>query len=304
MARVLITGCSTGFGRASAIELKRRGHEVVATARQSETLADLNVAERLALDVTDDASVARAMAAAGEVDVLVNNAGITVGGPVELVPLGEVRRLFETNFFGVVRMLQAVLPQMRERGSGVIVNMSSVSGRVSAPLAGFYSASKFALEAVSSSLHFEGARFGIRTVLIEAGFFRTSLSDSGALHGVDGPPYDELDAMLRLANRLRSEAAEGPGVVAIAVADAIENPNTPLPRTRGRRCRAGARRPRLHGRLHVRNHHAPDAQPGLVTMPGARPASKDVTAGFWSALHDRDGDWLAAHPADHLQPLG
>jgi NADP-dependent 3-hydroxy acid dehydrogenase YdfG len=148
MSRVLITGCSSGFGRATAIELKKRGFDVVATARRPETLDDLDVDGRLALDVTDDASVAAAVRAAGDIDALVNNAGIGVSGPVELVPLGEVRRLFETNFFGVVRMIQAVLPQMRARRSGTIVNVSSVSGKVAAPLSGFYAASKFALEAV------------------------------------------------------------------------------------------------------------------------------------------------------------
>src|SRR5271166_5800223 len=113
MARVLITGCSSGFGRATAVELKKRGFEVVATARRPATLEDLDVDVRLALDVTDDASVAAAVSAAGVIDVLVNNAGIGVNGPVELVPLTEVRRLFETNFFGALRLMQAVLPQMR-----------------------------------------------------------------------------------------------------------------------------------------------------------------------------------------------
>ena len=118
MARALITGCSTGFGRATAVELKKRGYEVVATARRPETLADIDVDARLALDVTDDASVAAAVAAAGTIDVLVNNAGIGLGGPIELVPMAEVRRLFETNVFGPLRMMQAVLPQMRARGLG------------------------------------------------------------------------------------------------------------------------------------------------------------------------------------------
>jgi NAD(P)-dependent dehydrogenase (short-subunit alcohol dehydrogenase family) len=225
MARVLITGCSSGFGRATAVELKKRGFEVVATARRPETLEDLDVDARLALDVTDDSSVARVVSAAGAVDVLVNNAGIGVSGPVELVPLAEVRRLFETNFFGVVRMMQAVLPAMRARRSGIIVNVSSVSGKVAAPLSGFYAASKFSLEAVSEATHFEMGHFGIRTVMIEPGYFKTNMSDSGIRYGVDGPPFDELAAATeQMTAALGRNAAPGPEVVAMAIADAIESP--------------------------------------------------------------------------------
>jgi NAD(P)-dependent dehydrogenase (short-subunit alcohol dehydrogenase family) len=227
MARALITGCSTGFGRATAVELKKRGYEVLATARRPETLADLDVDARLALDVTDDASVAKAVSAAGTVDVLVNNAGVGTGGPVELVPMAEVRRVFETNTFGPLRMIQAVLPGMRARGSGTIVNVSSVSGRVSAPLAGVYAASKFALEAMSESLHVEAGHFGIRTIVIEPGFFKTNISESHHDFGVDAPPYDELDVIMsRLETDLGRAAAPGPEVVAVAIADAIESPGS------------------------------------------------------------------------------
>lgn len=230
MTRALVTGCSTGFGRATAVELKKRGFEVVATARRPETLDDLDADARLALDVTDDGSVAAALAAAGEIDVLVNNAGVGVSGPVELVPLTEVRRVFETNFFGAVRMMQAVLPQMRARSGGTIVNVSSVSGKVSAPLGAFYSASKFALEAVSEALHIEAAHFGIRTVIIEPGYFKTAIADSSVAYGVDRPPYDELaEITARMSVQLGRDDAPGPEVVAVAIADAIESPNA-LPR--------------------------------------------------------------------------
>jgi len=223
MARTLITGCSSGFGRATAVELKKRGHQVVATARRPETLDDLDVDARLALDVTDDASVTAAVAAAGTVDVLVNNAGVGMGGPVERVPMAEVRRLFETNVFGPLRLMQAVLPQMRARGRGTIVNVSSVSGRVAAPLSGFYSASKFALEAMSEALHYEAEHFGIHTVIIEPGFFRTNISESHHDYGVDSPPYDELQRLTdHMKAKVGRDAAPGPEVVAIAIADAIE----------------------------------------------------------------------------------
>jgi NADP-dependent 3-hydroxy acid dehydrogenase YdfG len=229
MARALITGCSSGFGRATAVELKKRGFEVVATARRTETLEDLDVDARLALDVTDDASVAAAVSGAGVIEALVNNAGIGVSGPVELVPLAEVRRLLETNFFGAVRMMQAVLPQMRARGAGVIVNVSSISGKVAAPLSGFYAASKFALEAVSEAMYFEMGHFGIRTVVIEPGYFQTNISDSGVRYGVDGPPYRELaNAMEQMTAALGRGEAPGPEVVALAIADAIEKPDAAL----------------------------------------------------------------------------
>jgi len=228
MARALITGCSTGFGRATAVELKKRGYEVVATARRPETIADIDADAHLELDVTDDASVAAAVGAAGTVDVLVNNAGVGTGGPIELVPMTEVRRVFETNTFGPLRMMQAVLPQMRARGSGTIVNVSSVSGRVSAPLGGFYSASKYALEAMSEALHVEGGHFGIRTIVIEPGFFKTNISESHHDFGIDAPPYDELDEIMgRLEAEIGRAAAPGPEVVAIAIADAIESPGGP-----------------------------------------------------------------------------
>jgi NAD(P)-dependent dehydrogenase (short-subunit alcohol dehydrogenase family) len=228
MARALITGCSTGFGRATAVELKKRGYEVVATARRPETIKDIDADAHLALDVTDDDSVARAVAAAGTIDVLVNNAGVGIGGPVELVPMAEVRRVFETNTFGPLRMMQAVLPQMRARRGGTIVNVSSVSGRVSAPLSGFYAASKFALEALSEALHIEAGHFGIHTIVIEPGFFRTNISESHHDYGVDAPPYDELDEIMgKLEAELGRAAAPGPEVVATAIADAIETPGAP-----------------------------------------------------------------------------
>jgi len=229
MARALITGCSSGFGRATAVELKKRGYEVVATARRPETLADLDVEKRLALDVTDDASVSAAVASAGAIDVLVNNAGIGIGGPVELVPIAEVRRIFETNVFGPLRMMQAVLPQMRARGVGTIVNVSSVSGRIAAPLSGFYAASKFALEAMSEALHFEAGHFGIRTIVIEPGFFKTNISESHLDYGVDAPPYDELAEITeKMSAQIGRDSAPGPEVVAAAIADAVESPAPPL----------------------------------------------------------------------------
>ena len=189
MSRVLITGCSSGFGRAAATELTKRGHDVVATARRCETLDDLDVAARLALDVDDAASVRAAVGAAGPLEALVNNAGFGIVGPVESVSLDDARRCMDTNLFGAARLIQAVLPGLRARGGGTIVNVSSIAGRVGAPLSGYYSATKWALEGLSESLHFEVGHFGIRVRIVEPGAFDTdrqksALERSAARHGV------------------------------------------------------------------------------------------------------------------------
>ena len=234
MSRILITGCSTGIGRATALELAGRGHDVIATARRPETLDDLAVARRLALDVDSDASVVAAVRAAGEVDVLVNNAGWEVAGPVEKVGLDHVRAMFETNYFGAVRMIQAVVPQMRERGSGVIVNVSSVAGRVAGPLNGFYAGTKYALEALSESMHYELGHFGIRTLIVEPGAIATKFQDNIRRVGIDDAPYDELFRLWHGATeRLTPEGVPGPEVVARTIADGIEDADSPLRRPAG-----------------------------------------------------------------------
>ena len=220
----LITGCSTGIGRATAVELTKRGYEVVATARRPETLDDLDVAQRLALDVDDDKSVARVREAVGAIDVLVNNAGFGLEGPVESAPLAEVRRLFETNFFGAVRMIQAFVPAMRERGRGAVVNVSSVNGVVGPPLAGYYSASKFALEGLSESLHLEVGHFGVRVVVIEPGVIETRFSDNAIDHRPEPGPYAELATMWEGALDTLSGGTDAPGpeLVAATIGEALE----------------------------------------------------------------------------------
>ncbi len=224
MSRVLITGCSTGFGRAAAVELTKRGHDVIATARRTETLDDLDVAARLPLDVTDDASVRAAVAAAEPIDALVNNAGFGVVGPVERVDLDEARRCMETNLFGAARVIQAVLPGLRARRGGTIVNVTSVAGRIGVPLDGFYSASKWALEGLSESLSFEVGHFGIRVRIVEPGAFETAFSDN-AVHDAMAAPYDELDRAWNDARGIL--AGDGPpadaAVVAGVIADAVES---------------------------------------------------------------------------------
>ena len=223
--RILITGCSTGIGRAAAVELTERGHEVIATARRPGAIADLDVAERLALDVDSDESVTDAVAAAGNVEVLVNNAGFEISGPGELMPIAEVRAMFETNVFGPLRMMQAVIPKMRERGRGVIVNLSSVAGRVSQPYGSFYSASKWALEAMTEGFKYELGHFGIRLHLIEPGVIQTAFRSNIRHLNKDSEIYAGLTAQWEGAtDRLGGEAPRpGPELVAGVIADVIDD---------------------------------------------------------------------------------
>ena len=229
MPRALITGCSTGIGRATALELTARGYEVVASARRPESIADLKVSSTCTLDVDDDASVAAALGQLGPLDVLINNAGFGCDGAVEDVPLADVRRAFETNFFGAVRMIQAFLPAMRERGSGAIVNVSSVAGIAAGPLSGFYSASKWALEAMSEALHLEVGHFGVRVLIVEPGSIQTSFGTNLVDHRwTDGPYRPLADQWTSASEVLTGGESPGPELVANAIADALESDGGPL----------------------------------------------------------------------------
>ena len=183
----LITGCSSGFGAAIATAAIAAGHRVTVTARRREAVLDFEHrasanAFAVALDVTSAASIDEAHQAArnrfGEIDVLVNNAGYAVVGAVEEYSEEELRRQFDTNVFGLLAMTRTVLPAMRSRRSGTIVNLSSVAGRVAAPGLGAYAATKFAVEAFSESLEAELRPLGIRVVVVEPGNFRTNWAGS------------------------------------------------------------------------------------------------------------------------------
>ena len=227
--RAIVTGCSTGIGRATCIELTSRGYEVVATARRLDSIADLKVARAVKLDVDSDASVAAVRAEVGPIDVLVNNAGFGVDGSVEEVPLADVRRMFETNFFGAARMIQAFVPAMREQGAGSVVNVSSVAGIVAGPLAGYYSASKFALEALSEALHLEVGHFGVDVLVIEPGSIDTQFGANLVDHRGSGP-YQELAELWEGATGVLSggQPAPGPELVALAICDALDAGTHPL----------------------------------------------------------------------------
>jgi NAD(P)-dependent dehydrogenase (short-subunit alcohol dehydrogenase family) len=211
---------------ATAQVLANRGHSVVAT--DISPLSRSEGIEAHLLDVTSDDSVARCLREVGPLDAIVNNAGITGGGPVEDHPLDPFRQMFETNTLGPLRLIQAVLPDWRKRGSGVIVNVSSINGRVSSPLRAAYSASKFALEALTESLHYEVRHFGIRCVLIEPGNTATGIEPIEPHQG----PADYAGLWEQSAGvdtkMTGPSGPQGPEVVALAVASAIEDPATPL----------------------------------------------------------------------------
>ncbi len=226
--RILVTGAGRAIGRATVVELAARGHDVVATARNPELLGDLEGVRVHALDVTSDASVAECIAAVGELDAIVNNAAIVGTGPLDDYPLDQMQRVLDTNAVGPLRMVQAVAPGWRARGTGVIVNVSSVQGRVATPLEGPYAASKYALEALSETLHYELGHFGVRIVIVEPGYIAPGMKHSDDHRG--HADYDELWAQWTGTDSKLTgpDGRPGPELVAHAIANAIEDDTTPL----------------------------------------------------------------------------
>jgi NADP-dependent 3-hydroxy acid dehydrogenase YdfG len=239
---VLITGCSSGIGEATARRLAAGGWTVYATARRLEAIEHLKDAgcHTLALDVTDETSMQAAVdevqRAEGAVGVLVNNAGFSQGGAIEQVPLEAVRAQFETNVFGLIAITQMVLGGMREQRWGKIVNIGSMGGRLTFPGAGLYHATKYSLEAISDALRFEVKGFGINVVLIEPGlivteFAATAVSKAGEAAPADGP-YAEFDAKVSALTTGVYEGpmrhlGGGPHVVAKAIEKAITRRRAP-----------------------------------------------------------------------------
>jgi NAD(P)-dependent dehydrogenase (short-subunit alcohol dehydrogenase family) len=230
---ILVTGCSTGIGRATALEAAARGHRVFATARRAESVADLAAKGigTLPLDVTNPASIGEAvrqvLRSADRIDALVNNAGYGQYGAIEDVSLEEWRAQFEVNVFGTIAVLRAVLPAMRAARGGTVVNVSSVAGRVAIPFAGPYSASKHALEAISDALRVEVSPWGIRVVLVEPGPISTRFGDrareaTARILGVPGPYSGFYEGAERASNREFQMGKRGPEAVARVILDAIE----------------------------------------------------------------------------------
>jgi NAD(P)-dependent dehydrogenase (short-subunit alcohol dehydrogenase family) len=231
---VLITGANSGIGRAAAELLASRGYRVLATMRSPEKGRDLTEAATqngweltvLPLDVCRDGSVREAFRQAGPVDVLVNNAGFEVWGPIEELNVDDLVEQFETNVYGAFRCIKAVLPSMRERRHGIIVNVSSLQGRVASPLGGPYCASKHALEALSEALYYEVGHFGVRVHLIEAGTIETAFLGSRRW-GSAGQKSSHYQPLIEQWNRGFAKVQDDlgraqPRVAAEAILEAIE----------------------------------------------------------------------------------
>ena len=241
MSVALITGTSTGIGLATALHFARAGHDVYAGVRNLATATELTKAiEReplgvtpVVIDVDDGASVQRGvgevLAKAGRVDVLVNNAGIGGGGPLEDVPVDWAHTLFETNYFGAIRMIQAVLPGMRVRRSGAIVNVTSIAGRVAIAGHGHYSAVKHALEAASEALAQEVLAFGIRVAIVEPGVVVTPIFSKARRFADPASPYVEHVRRLLAYYQKQLPSAAQPADVAAVIHEAV---TTRAPRLR------------------------------------------------------------------------
>jgi NAD(P)-dependent dehydrogenase (short-subunit alcohol dehydrogenase family) len=241
LSTVLVTGGTDGLGRAAAILLAERGYRVFAAGRNAERLEALDQlarqrklpVEALELDVCDAASGERTIAEierrAGPVEILVNNAGIAIAAVMEEVTSADLHKVLETNFFSPIRLAQRVLPEMRRRHRGRIINMSSISGKVAIPVMGPYAASKYALEAASDSLRLELYPFGVHVALIEPGYIHTNMNrnagelSAGYAKGAERSPYKEIyQAFLGRWEKTRRASRYQPEDCARVVLRAIE----------------------------------------------------------------------------------
>ena len=279
MFNIVITGASRGVGLATAVELARAGHQVVATMRSpagSPELAYQAARENLpicieTMDVDSDESVKQAFGrilAQGPVDVLVNNAGIERMGAIEETPLADFRTCMETNYFGCIRCIQAVMRPMRERGSGAIINVTSVGGKISLSPMGPYSASKFALEALSEALAQELRAFGVRVAIVEPGIIETRMARN--IEGLEASKvYPQVRRCTALYEGVLAAGAGQPQLVGQKVREIVES-----------------------GTWQLRHPVGPDAEPFLTW----RRSMNDENWVQWSA--QSDSDWLKSVKAD------
>lgn len=242
-AVAIVTGASGGIGRATAEGLAKAGFTVFGTSRKVVSKAPHGVA-MLVADVTDDASVKQliddVLAKAGRIDLLVNNAGIGVTGAAEESSIAQVRALFETNFLGVVRVTNAVLPVMRRQGSGRILNLSSGLGFVPAPYNAYYSATKHALEGYSESLDHEVREFGVRVALVEPGATQTSFEGSTISADTPLAAYDTSRAKYQVAFARTMAAGDTAESVAETIVRAARDRNLRMRYPSGKAARQGA----------------------------------------------------------------
>jgi NAD(P)-dependent dehydrogenase (short-subunit alcohol dehydrogenase family) len=279
MLKIVITGASRGIGQATALELARAGNEVVATMRDPSASPKLSLCaanDKLSIrvetmDVDSDESVKQAfdrILADGPVDVLVNNAGIERMGSIEEASMADFRTCMETNYFGAIRCIQAVVGKMRERKSGLIVNVTSVAGKISLSPLGPYCASKFALEALSEALAQEVNAFGVRVAIVEPGIIDTRMARNIG-HTGDSETYPQSRRIGAMFEATIAAGAGQPEVVARKIREIVESETPPL-----------------------RNPVGPDALPFL----GWRGSMNDEQWAHWGS--QSDSDWLKAVKAD------
>lgn len=230
---VLITGATSGIGRSAAMAMAKAGFRVLATGRRVSALESLQLEagelslETFLLDVTNPRSLERTVDEVDRltdgygVDILVNNAGFGQFGPIETISDADVRSQFDTNVFGLLAVTRAFLPQMRQRGSGRIINVSSLAGRIATPLMGVYNATKFAVEALTDALRTEVAHLGIHVVLIQPGVIRTEFNDVATdrltEYRADLGPWDGPMTRFETMSRILGEKAPGPGCIDRAI---------------------------------------------------------------------------------------
>ena len=240
---ILITGASTGIGRTTALHFQRKGWNVIATMRSPEKELDLGAMPSVLvtkLDVTDTVSIEAALAAGiaqfGQIDVLLNNAGYGAYGPLEAFSMEKIKRQFDTNVIGLLAVTKAVLPHMRKQKSGFIVNISSIGGQMTFPLGTLYHGSKFAVEGLSESLHFELAAFGVKVKIIEPGMIKTDFGGRSFdfVNDEGMPEYQPTVQSLFAAFGNAGASPSEPQVVADAIWEAVTDGTDTL------RYRAGA----------------------------------------------------------------
>jgi short-subunit dehydrogenase len=227
----IVTGASSGIGEATAKALVNAGYKVYGTARSPKTENNLSYT-MLPLDINNEESIRvlvnEVIKREGKIDVLVNNAGIGLMGPIEETSMTQIRSVFETNVFGTIQMTKEVLPYMREHGGGTIVNISSVLGKIPFPGMGIYSASKHAVEAFSEALNHEVRNLNIRSILIEPGLTKTKF-DNNSIYGEDeNPIYDSFRAHIRTVIDIMMKTADEPETIAEIILKAISEKNPKL----------------------------------------------------------------------------
>ncbi len=226
MKKVLITGTSRGLGRALAIELSKRNYDVISTARNINDIKDLNVFKTISLDVTSDEQIKKIAADCGGIDILINNAAYTVAGPIEVIPIEEIKKEYETNVIGPLKLIRAFTPLMRKVHKGIIVNISSAADRFAPPYGGSYSSAKAALAMMSEALHFELKHFGIKVILIESGSIKTNMPvNQKHFSSSDYQPLDD-QMKLRFEEFLKDDKRPEPSEIAKNIAGKIDDPKT------------------------------------------------------------------------------